>query len=58
VLWWVVASGVAVALLVWLFVLSGRAGRRKRTVAAAPMQTPGILAPGPLTVEAEDEEPE
>jgi hypothetical protein len=54
----VVASGVAVALLVWLFVLSGRAGRRKRTVAAAPMQTPGILAPGPLTVEAEDEEPE
>jgi hypothetical protein len=54
----VVLSVVAVALLVWLFVLSGRAGRRKRTLAAAPMQTPGILAPGPMTVEPEDETPE
>jgi hypothetical protein len=55
VLWLALSAVVAIALVAWLLVLSGRAPRRRRSlgvdVAPAPMQTPGVLAPGPLTAD-------
>jgi hypothetical protein len=54
VLWLALSAVVAIAFIVWLFVLSGRAPRRRSlgvAVAPAPTQTPGVLAPGPLTAD-------
>jgi hypothetical protein len=57
VVWWIVAVVAVVVVLGWLAVLAGRAPFRRRgglDVVAAPEQTPGLHAPGPLTTDVDD----
>ena len=54
--WWIVAVVVALVFIGWLVVLAGRAPFRRPgalDVVAAPEQTPGVRAPGPLTTEVD-----